>query len=37
MNMSWLDASIDENATIDLIVNIMTPVEVVVNILGKEF
>jgi hypothetical protein len=37
MNISWSYASIDENATIDLIVNTMTPVKVVVNILSKEF
>jgi hypothetical protein len=36
MNIPWSDASIDENVTIDLIVNTMTLVQAVVNILGKE-
>jgi len=31
-NIPWLNASIDENTTIDLIVNVMTPAEVVLHI-----
>jgi len=36
MNIPRSYVSIDENATIDLIVNTMTPVKIVVNIPNKE-
>jgi hypothetical protein len=37
MNIPWSSASTNENVTIGLIVNIITPVEARLNILGKEF